>query len=339
MVLDRYTYSRVADDLMRAASEHSSQPKVRLKIGPPSWEVAEAWGDTHFARAFAAELRQLGFDTAIDVLADWDARWAQDADVVVHFRGLMPYATKPAHVNVLWLISHPEDVLASELEQYDLIFVASEPYARYLATLTDIPVKALMQATDPDIFQPREKDPELASDVLFVGNSRGVLRRSLDWAIAGGVEVDVYGAGWSGLIPNDMVRAEHFPNLGLPHLYSSTSVLLNDHWDDMRDHGFISNRIFDALAAGVCVLSDEVAGLEEVFGDLVPVYSDPGSLKALVDRYLLDDSERSEAARKGREIILSGHTFAHRAAEFTEAVTPILDRKLKRLPTIRTDLS
>ena len=42
--------------------------------------------------------------------------------------------------------------------------------------------------------------------------------------------------------------------------------MLADHWDDMREHGFISNRIYDALACGAVVVSDDVAGLDGRFG-------------------------------------------------------------------------
>ena len=42
----------------------------------------------------------------------------------------------------------------------------------------------------------------------------------------------------------------------LNRYYSSAKIVLNDHWPDMRAHGFLSNRLYDALACGAFVISD-----------------------------------------------------------------------------------
>ncbi len=49
-------------------------------------------------------------------------------------------------------------------------------------------------------------------------------------------------------------------------------MVLNDHWEDMRTSGFISNRLFDAAASGARVITDAVEGLPATFGDSVQVY-------------------------------------------------------------------
>ncbi len=46
--------------------------------------------------------------------------------------------------------------------------------------------------------------------------------------------------------------------------YASARVVLNDHWPDMAAGGFVSNRVFDVLAAGGVVVTDPVAGLSDV---------------------------------------------------------------------------
>ena len=80
----------------------------------------------------------------------------------------------------------------------------------------------------------------------------------------------------------------------------------------MREHGYISNRIYDALACGALVLSDEVPGLAERFGEAVVVYRSAQELRELIDRLLADPAERRRRAELGRAIVLDGHTFAHR---------------------------
>lgn len=52
--------------------------------------------------------------------------------------------------------------------------------------------------------------------------------------------------------------------------YRSAVWALNDHWSDMRDRGFVSNRVFDVLASGGRLLTDEVEGLDEITRTVLP---------------------------------------------------------------------
>jgi spore maturation protein CgeB len=137
----------------------------------------------------------------------------------------------------------------------------------------------------------------------------------------------VYGEGWDDLIPPRFVRATHFPNDQLAHLYASAEVVLNDHWPDMREQGFISNRIFDSLASGAVVVSDRVAGLEEMFGDLVPTYADGDELKEVVWDILKDSQHRSEMSRSAAQLMAREHTFERRAHEILDLLRPFLNNR------------
>jgi len=53
-----------------------------------------------------------------------------------------------------------------------------------------------------------------------------------------------------------LVVSDYIPNEELPAVYASVGVLLNDHWQTMRERGFVSNRLFDALACGTPVISN-----------------------------------------------------------------------------------
>ena len=89
--------------------------------------------------------------------------------------------------------------------------------------------------------------------------------------------------------------------------------MLNDHWDDMRAEGFISNRLYDALACGAFVISDHIDGIEAEFDDAVVTYESPAELEALIDRYLADPDERRRRGDRGRAAVLERHTFDARA--------------------------
>lgn len=231
--------------------------------------------------------------------------------MAIHLKGLEPYVPKPAQFNVLWNISHPELVTPRECDKYDLVFVASERFARELNQKTETPVIVLEQATDPEVFFP-ETDPEYERELVFVGNSRGVERRILRDLLPTDRDLAVWGRLWEGRIDEKYLAGEFLPNSEVRKAYSSAAIVLNDHWDDMREHGFVSNRIYDALACGALVISDDLPEIEDRFGDAVVTYRTPEELRDLVDHYLANPEERRERGRRGWEKVLAGYTFEQR---------------------------
>ncbi len=324
-VLAEYTYDRLPQRFVDAIEQWILRPRLAFKIGAPNWDEAKSWGDYHFARAMAAELSRLGFETEIHTLPEWDRADRQAVDVVVHLRGLTTYAPKPCHVNVLWIISHPDDITESECEKYDLVFVASEPHARELAERVSVPVMPLLQATDTSRFHDGDVDPALACDVLFVGNSRGKRRVAVDWALEAGLDLKVYGRGWDGLIPDDVVEDVYFPNEELARLYRSAKVVLNDHWPDMARHGFISNRVFDVLSSGGVIVSDRVKGLEELFGAAVPTFGSQSEFNEVLKNVLSDLAAARARAREAAGLVRREHSFAQRAQTLVSYLRPYLE--------------
>jgi spore maturation protein CgeB len=183
-------------------------------------------------------------------------------------------------------------------------------------------VTALHQATDPERFWPDPAGP--AHELLFVGNSRNVHRRIVDDLADTPHDLAVYGRRWRAeLIDPRFVKGERIPNADLRRYYSSAAIVLNDHWDDMRAEGFLSNRLYDALACGALVISDHVVGIETEFDGSIVTYRDRVDLAALIERYLGDETERHERGRRGRAAVLERHTFDARAQVLLAAVTAV----------------
>jgi GT2 family glycosyltransferase/spore maturation protein CgeB len=285
MVLRDHTYARRAERLRALLVDDQRRLSFCLKIGAPNAEVADAWGDLHFAQAFGRELQRRGHRTRIETLDEWESDAGLVFDVAVHLRGRSRYHVKPGQFNVLWSMSHPDELTGEECDAYDLVCVASDTFATELRVRTRTPVEVLEQATDPRVFYPDPR-PEFAHDLVYVANSRNVLRPIVRDLLPTDHDFAIWGANWEGLIDTRYVVAEHIPNDQLRHVYSSARIVLCDHWDDMRERGYISNRIFDALACGAFVISDEVCGLASRFGDRVATYRTPAELHKLIERHL-----------------------------------------------------
>jgi GT2 family glycosyltransferase/glycosyltransferase involved in cell wall biosynthesis len=318
-VLTRHTYAHRAARLREALLEHEQRLTFCLKIGAPNRAVAPTWGDLHFAESLARELRRRGHRAAVQTLDEWEDEAGLTHDVVVHLKGLSRYHPKPGQFNVLWSISHPAELSGEECDGYDLVAVASPLFAQRLAARTATEVLVLEQAADPWVMRP-DPTPELAHELVYVANSRNVLRPIARDLLPTERDLAIWGTRWEGLIDTARVVAEHVPNGELHRVYSSGGIVLNDHWEDMREHGYISNRIYDALACGVPVLSDDVPGLAERFGDAVAVYRSPAELHEWIERLLADPEERRRRGQAGRETVLAGHTFAHRVTRLLEVV-------------------
>jgi spore maturation protein CgeB len=319
MVLARHTYAHRAEHLRELLIEQEQRLSFCLKVGAPDRRVAHRWGDLHFAESVARELRRRGHRALVQTLDEWEDEEGLTYDVAIHLKGLSTFLPKPGQLNVLWSISHPAELTREECEGYDLVAVASPLFADELRARTTKPVVVLEQAADPAVMYPDPR-PELAHELVYVANSRNVLRPIVRDLLPTKHDLAIWGANWEGLIDTSAVVAEHVPNSELRHIYSSAGIVLNDHWEDMREHGYISNRIYDALACGALVLSDEVPGMGERFGDAVATYRSARELRELIDRLLADPAERRRRAERGRAIVLAAHTFSHRVDELLSLV-------------------
>jgi hypothetical protein len=305
-------------EMLEAVSRWVLARRVGVAVGIPSWDEGAAWGDLHFARGVQRQFERAGYPTRVQIRPEWaDVVSARD-DVSVQLFGLAGRRRLPGQLTLLWVISHPERVSDELIAGADRIYVASDPFARNVAGRTSLPVAALHQATDPLRFHPDPTGPE--HEVLFVGNSRGVRREIVADMVPTTLGLAVYGRWAPELLDPAYHKGELIPNEDLHRYYSSAAIVLNDHWADMRAAGFLSNRLYDALASGACVVSDHVPGIEQEFDGAVVTYSDAGDLRLRLRDLLRDPGERRALAERGRAAVLDRHTFEHRAAVILQDV-------------------
>jgi glycosyltransferase involved in cell wall biosynthesis len=252
-----------------------------IKTAAPAGPVGDAWGDVHFAYALARALESLGQIAVVDRRESAQRPTAALDDVVLTIRGLDRMSVQPDSLNLIWVISHPDDVDESELGEYDHAFAASHSWAAKMTDL-DVPVEALLQATDPNIFRPWAAEPDSGPTLVFVGSSHGMVRPIVLNALSAGLPVEIHGGGWEGIVPKANWVGSFVANDRLGAMYRSAGVVLNDHWDDMAREGFISNRLFDVVAAGGRAISDRVPGLTEVFGAAVATATSAAELQLLL---------------------------------------------------------
>lgn len=322
-VYDRlgFELERVEDDGQPIASprpvigRRPDRPADRLRwsINLPStgghW--GDTWGDTHFGDGLARALRSLGQDV---VTRRRDAHATGPThldDVALAIRGRYPIAPVPGRTNLLWIISHPDTVDVAELEGFDRVYAASTVWSQQLSRAASRVVVPLLQATE--VVPPEAPLGERRPEALFVGSRYDDRDRPLvQAAVDADIPLAVYGQGWEGVLPRGAWRSPYVANRELPDLYRSHALVLADHWPAMARHGFIANRVFDAVAAGARVACDPVTGLPDVFGPEVVVVRGADDLRRLHQAgcgAVRTLPETLGAARR----VAQDHSFARRA--------------------------
>ncbi|MCD8151207.1 MAG: glycosyltransferase [Clostridiales bacterium] len=325
-VLENHTYDVRAQklrEILTGRLDCEINPKeIDICGAMPDDETKKFWGDQHFAVGMKKEFEKRGYKANILPRDRWFDQ--SSAKYVIVLRGKKPYYQPilDGRKYIMWNISHPSAVTVDELNSYAYVFFASEQMYREINPKLSIPSGLLLQCTDSDAMVYQE-EPQEEYDLLFIGNSRHQFRPVLKDLLPTKHKLAVYGRHWNKFPVFDYVVKEYMDNAKIGQAYHDARIVLNDHYDDMREYDLISNRIFDVLAAGGFVISDYLPGIETVFENNVVTYQGREDLKEKIDYYLEHEEERKKKAKAGQKIVLERHTFQERVKAIIEVLETI----------------
>ena len=208
---------------------------------------------------------------------------------------------------------------------YDLVWASSRQGSAHLAEAVSRPVPVLPVATNPRRFEPGATRRSLATDYCFTGGFFYAPREFMYHLEPSGLpfEFGIFGHGW-----------EHAPLLGayargpvpypsVPDVYASTRLVIDDAQFPVKRWGSVNCRVFDVLAAGTMVITNGATGAGELFGELLPTYSNKQELDDLLWRYLEDNEARAERVKALRELVLAQHTYEQRARDVIAGIRAV----------------
>jgi hypothetical protein len=290
-----------------------------IKTSVPAGPSGQGWGDLYFANEIAASLTKLGHTTRVDFRNDVIHPDSANDDVVLVLRGVERIRPQAGAINLLWVISHPSRISKHEVKAFDSVFAASNIWSKQASMRFGREVHPLLQATNPDKFNPTIAAPDTGEEILFLGNTRNEFRQIIRDCIDAGISPAIYGKDWDRFISKDLIKGTFVPNEDVAGMYRSAGVVLNDHWSDMAKHGFLSNRLFDAVAAGARVVSDDADGLKEVFGESVAAYRTPIELTELCSEANRNMwGSQDEITKRANQVGIE-HSFDQRAKALVQA--------------------
>ena len=309
-----------------ATAENSTHPSIVIKLPVSQWKRAYSWGDTHMAILLKEQLVELGHKVLIQVRSEWYNKEGSNYDIAIVFRGSKPYKTVSRQKNIMWNISHPDNISLAEYESYDFVYIASNYWAEKIKQQVSTPVEVMLQCTDPQRFKPLTEayEDDYTHQLLFIGNSRGVHRKIIKDLLPITYDLAVYGQKWEKLIPEHYIKGQHIENNSLYKYYGSAGILLNDHWNDMRRKGFVSNRIFDGLACKAFIISDKVNAMGPL-SEFVITYETEAELSNHIEYYLNNPKEKETISTAGMRFVSENHTFRNRAEQFSEKTKALLN--------------
>ena len=319
IVLENHTYDIRAKKLVQILKDfnldHVDSDTIDICGAMPEGESLLNWGDYHFAQAMKKEFCKIGFHANVVPINHWYDK--SRAKYIIALRGTKPYypSMNDRRKYIMWNISHPQDVATTEYNLFDFVFFASQKMLDEIGPQIQADSSLLLQCADPETMSYTNQSGGKRYELLFVGNSRGIYRPILRDLLPTKYKLSVYGQGWGNMPVKNYVVSDYLENDKLGQAYHNAEIVLNDHWDDMRKYGIISNRIFDALAAGAFVISDYVSEIEQIFHGNVVCYCDREDLKSKIRYYLKNKKEREHLAQQGQEIVLTSHTFSIRIHE------------------------
>lgn len=278
------------------------------------------WGDWYFANSLADALRRLGQIVTVDSVENRGKLSASLDDVVLNLRGYEAVIPVEGAVNITWVISHPELVTLEEVQSSQITYAASHFWAKSKSHEWQTSIRPLLQCTDSSLFYPPSEAVAEYEKSLFIGNTVNRDRSMVDVALRMGVDLDIYGRGWEGKARPDQIQAEHVDNADLRRLYAAARVTLNDHWPDMREWGFMSNRAFDVVASGGRLLSDKLEGLPTEISQLMEIHYDIGLLLEKSEAGAFGEYEATESENRAAAYVLTHHTFDVRARQILDDI-------------------
>jgi spore maturation protein CgeB len=138
-------------------------------------------------------------------------------------------------------------------------------------------------------------------------------------------EFTVYGdAAWLGDIPEKQFRPSVSYYFRLGEIYRKSKINIDINRVVITEG--LTQRIFDCLAGNSFILTSKKAIVSELFNidsklQEVVLFDNEQHCRDLINYYLKHDSERMVIAERGRNRVLSEHTYDHRIREMLKIVS------------------
>jgi spore maturation protein CgeB len=201
------------------------------------------------------------------------------------------------------------------IHSYDIVFASSQHAADYMHERTGINIDVLPIATDFERFAGGTFDPALASDYCLTGNMVGTKREiefHLDPDLINGTGA-IFGHNWEGTKLGEISRGP-IAYSQMAEVYASSKISIDDANIATKAYGSCNSRVFDSIAGGTLLITNGALGVQKLFGDLVPTYTNKEELTKELNYWIANDDAREQRISELQALVKAKHTYDARAA-------------------------
>ena len=115
----------------------------------------------------------------------------------------------------------------------------------------------------------------------------------------------------------------------VPMFYRGADTVLNDHREDMKQSGIVSNRIFDVLACGRGIVTDNFQNIPNELKFACFSYENCNIKEAIDKCRKFNQNLTKEQKQRLHDIVCEKHSFSRRVLQITDALYSIIERRQK----------
>lgn len=315
LVEDTVMRRRYQDALdRRSFSDSSSRKNIVMTVYTD--DLDEGRGDVYVAIGLGRYLERLGYEVIYLPQDDW----YDLPDGTTIYMAMLDWA-EPARIaagitKIAWIRNRTDAwTQTSWLPVYDMVFCSSELTERRVRQVYPGRTAVLPLAVDAELFQPQGWDEDRGG-VVATQNNWGTERVAHQYLRVLELEFPLALYGQDRGIAPELQPHVHGPAsfFSLPALYSQAAIVLDDLLAQNAPFGNTNSRLFEALACGAVVLTNQTRGLDDVGLELVPVYRSAAGLGDLIAAGLTTQELRTNV-KLLQQTVLDNHTYEVRAAQ------------------------
>lgn len=236
--------------------------------------------------------------------------------------------------SVLWTTDAPlrfEPILAAA-SFYDYIFCQGTEAIELLSEAGIRNARWLPMACAPYVHKKirlsAEEKNRYGNDIVFVGSfhpNRELVLKELD-----DFDIAIWGPGWKEHCKEPAlktkIKGSHTPTNIWVKLYCACKIVLSIHYRHSQNKIPVyqaSPRVFEAMACGGFVLSDDQKDVLALFndGEHFVSYNGRDDLISKIRFYLNQPDKRRKIAEQGRQEVLANHQYVHRLEKLLSVIS------------------
>lgn len=295
-------------------------PRGNLLFMVSTADLSAGRGDLYVGLGLARGLSKAGWGVSLWPTERMTEETPDDIDVaIVMVESFVPGLVHERTHVIAWVRNWADEwAKLPYLDRFSQLWCSSQASADRMAEVFDGPIHVVPLGTDTELFRPRpiERTEEVVTTANYWGVARG-LTAALE-SLATKARVTWFGANSKYLqFQGPITHRDAIDYFALPWVYSQWLIVIDDVIPSAALYGNQNSRLFDALASGAIVISNESRGLTELALEEVPAYSDPLDLAAIVDRLLADPAGTAATAARLGALVRERHSYDARAAAAT----------------------